>query len=406
MPNSRLRYLFIAQMKKTASEAEKAELLALASSPASAEELNALVDEALNNESPGYDLNDSTSAVILSSILEINTDTTQKQTAIPVPSHKVHFIKTPLFRYAAIFLLMLGAGIYFWSGHQRLPADTLGNNEPVKSIDILPGKEGAILTLADGSTIVLDSINNGMVASQSGSNLILNDGQLVYNPNQETQTAAVFNTITIPKGRQFKLVLPDGTRVWLNAASSLRYPTSFSGSSRSVEIKGEAYFEVAKDKNKPFFVDVNNALVEVIGTSFNINSYSDEPVTKITLLEGSVKVSSPDEASKNTAIVMEPDQQVQLNPQSGKMTLKRRVNTNEVIAWKNGLILFEQSDLASIMRQVSRWYNVEVNYETAVDERIFTGEISRSMNVSELLKILSFSDVHFRIEDSTITVLP
>jgi transmembrane sensor len=193
---------------------------------------------------------------------------------------------------AASVLLLLGLGAYLWYQDNSQPQSLTSDNKNLPK-NILPGRDGAILTLADGRQVVLDSLGNGVIAMQSGTEVVLQDGQLAYDPTESTSGEVAYNTMSTPKGRQFSLRLPDGTRVWLNAASSIRYPTTFVGTERKVELLGEAYFEVTKNINMPFRVNVNNrAQVEVLGTSFNVNAYEDEANISATLLEGSVKVAA------------------------------------------------------------------------------------------------------------------
>ncbi|MGV3509862.1 MAG: FecR family protein, partial [Sphingobacteriaceae bacterium] len=226
------------------------------------------------------------------------------------------------------------------------------------------------------------------------------NGQLQYlSLNSDNKQEVLYNTLSIPRGGQYKVVLPDGTQVWLNAASSLKYPTAFNGNERVVQLEGEAYFEVAKNAAQPFRVEVKDVKVTVLGTHFNINGYTDEAHIKTTLLEGSVKISKG------------PVQQL-LHPGEQAITGKSstievvKANSDEVLAWKNGYFNFHRSNLQEVMRQLSRWYDVDIKYEGKVPDREFGGEISRNSKASEVLKILELSDVHFRIEGEHIIVMP
>ena len=206
---------------------------------------------------------------------------------------------------AASIILVLGIGAYLWSARKKNAAPAVvAADTRVNTPDIPPGKDGAILTLADGSQVVLDSLGSGVIALQNGARAVIKNGELVYDLTRAGTGGVAYNTMTTPKGRQFILLLPDGTKVWLNAASSIRYPTVFSGRERKVELTGEAYFEVAKNVRLPFLVNVNDkATVEVLGTNFNVNAYEDEASINTTLLEGSVKVNGT---------VIKPGQQVQV----------------------------------------------------------------------------------------------
>jgi ferric-dicitrate binding protein FerR (iron transport regulator) len=227
------------------------------------------------------------------------------------------------------------------------------------------------------------------------------NGQLAYNTQNEKPTEVLYNTLTTPRGGQYQLVLPDGSKVWLNAASAISYPTAFTGSERKVEIKGEAYFEIAKNTAMPFIVKVNDAQVQVLGTHFNINAYSDEDAIKTTLLEGAVKVTK-DAAST----LLKPGQQAILGRSSNEIRVQENTDLDAVLAWKNGYFSFNQTDLATIMRQIARWYDVDIVYSDKVPERRFGGEIPRNTNAAEVLKMLEESKVHFRIEGRKVIVLP
>lgn len=288
---------------------------------------------------------------------------------------------------AACLALLVSAGTYFFTRTQQ-PAGI--------AAEIAPGKDGAILTLADGSEISLDTIQNGTIALQGGAAAIVVNGRLTY---QVKGGEMVYNKMSTPKGRQFQLTLPDGTKVWLNAASSIRYPTVFTGRERLVEVTGEAYFEVAQLTSKPFRVNANHkATVEVLGTHFNVNAYDNETSINTTLLEGSVRVSKGNESS-----VILPGEQAQVN---GTIQIVKNVNTKQVIAWKDGLFNFDGASLQAVMRQLERWYDIEVIYEQGIPDIKFGGKMTRGMTLKGVLSALEKSDVHFRIEGRTLTVLP
>ena len=272
--------------------------------------------------------------------------------------------------------------------------------------DVAPGKAGAILTLADGTTVVLDSLGNGLVATQNGAKVLLHNGQLAYNTNGAAPAEMTYNTMATPKGRQFQLVLPDGTKVWLNAASSLRYPTAFAGSERTVEITGEAYFEVAKlvssstGQRVPFRVKVNNqTTIEVLGTHFNINSYDDEKTVNTTLLEGSVRIVSGAEKA-----ILKPGQQAQAG--ASQIKIVPDANVEKVMAWKNGVFDFQDASLEEVMRELQRWYNIDVVYEKGIPQLEFIGKMGRDLTLANVLSGLEMSKVHFRIEGRKLVVLP
>jgi hypothetical protein len=277
---------------------------------------------------------------------------------------------------------------------------------PVKN-DIAPGKQGAILTLADGRTVVLDSLGNGVVASQGGTKVVLNNGRLAYNTEGAATAEPAYNTMTTPKGRQFQVTLPDGTKVWLNAASSLRYPTAFTGKERTVDVTGEAYFEVApmlsgSGDRMPFIVKINDATqVQVLGTHFNINAYKDEATINTTLLEGSVRIVNGGEKA-----ILRPGQQAQTGL-STRIKIVADANVEKVMAWKNGVFDFQDATLEEVMRQLQRWYDIDVVYEKGIPKLEFIGKMGRDLSLAEVLGGLQLSKVHFRLEEGRrLVVLP
>jgi len=272
--------------------------------------------------------------------------------------------------------------------------------------DIPAGKNGAVLTLSDGQVIDLNTTPAGAVLSESGMQVVkAKDGQLVYHV-QSGATGNVgqqaLNTISTPKGGQYQVSLPDGTRVWLNAASSLKFPVQFSRKERRVLLNGEAYFEVAKDKLHPFVVETAKQAVEVLGTHFNISGYASDELTRTTLLEGSVHVL--DLKRNSAALTLKPGQQSEMI--SGRWKVSE-VNAEEAVAWKNGTFLFTGQSLEEIMKQVERWYDVEVVFEDkALRKQAFRGTISRFKNISQLLQVLeSTGSVHFKVDGRRIRAM-
>jgi ferric-dicitrate binding protein FerR (iron transport regulator) len=263
-----------------------------------------------------------------------------------------------------------------------------------------PGGNRATLILSNGSSINLTGVKNGALASEKG--VVINknaDGRITYGHGKgNAESATVFNTVLTPRGGQYQLVLSDGTRVWLNSASSLKFPVTFTAAKREVELSGEAYFEVAHNQHKPFQVVSNGQTVEVLGTHFNINAYQDEQATKTTLLEGSVKVLAHGVSSK-----IKPGEQVQ--QKNGKLTVSE-VDLEEAIAWKNGFFYFKDDNIKTIMRQLSRWYDVEIKYEGQIPEREFSGQMNKNIDASQLMHILSIEKIHYRLENRTIVIIP
>lgn len=305
----------------------------------------------------------------------------------------------------ASVILLLFVGMYFLKPTRS--KEIAKNIAPVKPFknDVAPGGNKAILTLADGSTIVLDSLENGSVAQQGNSKIIkLNDGKLAYEVarggKQKTQKVA-YNTVSTPRGGQYQLTLSDGSKVWLNAASSITFPTAFTGNKREVSITGEAYFEVAHNALMPFDVKVGNIKVKVLGTHFNVNAYDDEDAIKTTLLQGSVKVSKG-----NEDILIVPGEQARVNKASAKITVKKNIDLEEVVAWKNGLFQFDQAGIKTIMRQIARWYDIDVEFEGGLPDKKYDGKIYRNVNASQVLKILEEGGIHFKIENKKVIVSP
>lgn len=261
---------------------------------------------------------------------------------------------------------------------------------------LLPGSDKAILTLADGSNIALDSNGNRTFEQQGSSIVTQNGGHLKYSSAQNVNRSA-YNILTTPRGGQYHLTLEDGTKVWLNATSSIRYPVNFSGANRTVELEGEAYFEVAQDKRKPFIVKVNEMSVEVLGTHFNIMAYADEHSVSTTLLEGSVKV-----IGNGSSRVLKPGQQSMYNADALYI---EPADTEKVMAWKNGMFLFKGDDIKTIMRQIGRWYDVEVSFAGNISSKLYRGSISKYVTAPEVLRILELAGIQFKIDGKKITVL-
>lgn len=311
---------------------------------------------------------------------------------------KKHSSYRSLYRYAAAAVVLIAVSITIFITRNK-------NNKPeTKQVAqiIHPGGNKATLTLSNGTQIILDDAHNGRIAKQSNVNITKTaNNQIVYaaTGNNGQQTAVSQNTISTPNGGQYQIVLPDGTKATLNAATSLTYPTEFHGSERVVQLNGEAYFEVAKNKKMPFRVMAGNQIVEVLGTHFNINAYQDEASVKTTLLEGSVKVSS----GENTMLIVPGEQAITNSGQTGAI-LKREVDVDQETAWKNGLFSFENEDLKSIMRQVARWYDVKITYAGNLSDEKFVGEIPRSSNLSDVFKILELNNVRFEVQGKTVIV--
>lgn len=313
--------------------------------------------------------------------------------------------RSRIFRYsaAAALLILITTYILFVKPTTQLQ-EMVTESQPSAVPDLPPGTEKATLTLDDGTVLILDNQSNGRIAEQGNTIIVKEDGLLAYNPDNKTQSTDVFyNTIATRRANFFSsLVLADGTKVWLDAESSIRYPTAFTGDDRVVEVTGQIYFEVAKNPSKPFRVRASEGMtIEVLGTHFNINSYNDESAVKTTLLEGAVKITT----GTGKVSFLKPGQQAMSN-KKGEISVSSNVDTEETVAWKNGVFLVQNADIETVMRQVQRWYDVEVVYEGTIDRKFFA-DISRSVQVSKLLAILEKTGfVRFRIEGKRITVMP
>jgi hypothetical protein len=308
---------------------------------------------------------------------------------------------------AASLLVILSIGLYFYSNRTFDAQKTIAKSEIIQQkVIIQPGGDKAVLTLSDGSKIILEDAKKGLLANQAGVSIQKTaDGELLYSFAKNMRripeanpSEVIYNKIETPFGGKYQINLPDGSKVWLNSASSLRFPAFFSGKTREVELNGEAFFDVAKNPDMPFKVVTKDQIVEVLGTQFNINSYADEESFKTTLIEGSVKV-----IYKDRIILLNPGQQFQPSLKSSKVI---EADTEEVTAWKNGYFLFKDEDIQSIMRKISRWYNVEVSYSGEIPDVGFGGNISRSKGIDEVLNVLQLTNaVHFKVEGRRITVM-
>lgn len=306
---------------------------------------------------------------------------------------------------AAASIAAILAGIYLVNTTFRKTADTLQHQaQPVAvTSDIGPGENKAILTLGDGTKINLDNAHTGVVAQEGKTSITkLANGQIYYDASGKTNSVITSNTMTTPRGGQYKLRLPDGTMVWLNAASYITYPTAFTGVERIVKISGEIYFEVAKNPSKPFKVILPDASeIEVLGTHFNVNAYSDEININTTLVEGSVRVTSA-----NSSMQLQPGQCAQLD-RKGKMKMIRNANIERAIGWKEGVFNFQYEKLESVMRQIARWYDVNIVYEKGVPDIELYGKMGRDLQLSQVLQVLTDMEVKYKIENERrLIILP
>jgi len=318
----------------------------------------------------------------------------------------VRRVRALWYRSAAAVLILLGAGVVYYSTHQKRQEAIVVSK--ASAADVLPGGNKAVLTLAGGRQIILDSARQGDLVTEGDARVSkVSSGRLSYRRVGDAAGAVdavsgvgavAHNTLSTPRGGQYQLTLSDGTVVWLNAASSITYPTAFTGKLREVSITGEAYFEVNYKANQPFRVRVGNDTIEDLGTHFNINAYPDEPGLKTTLLEGRVRVDAA-----GGRVILKPGEQA-VSQLGGSLTVRSSVDVDEAVAWKNGLFQFDRADIQTVMRQLARWYNVDVKFEGAVSPDRFWGKLPRDLNASQVLKVLQKEQVHFRIQGKTIIV--
>lgn len=405
--DSRLSYLFKKYTENSCTAEERNEFIQMVKQEENTPELNSLIGNAVNVAEAEHGINQERADELFATILNATTDDKSDDKVIHMLPSKKN--KKVWWAAAAIIILVLGSSVYYILNKNTTPQ--IVQNKPVhKQIknDVAPGYKGAILTLSNGQQIILDSVGNGMLTAQGNTNILKQNGKIVYDEQNISKSEVLYNTMTTPRGRQYSLVLADGTKVWLNAASSITFPTAFTGNGRRVQITGEAYFEVTKDPTKPFTVSISSpsakldgAEVKVLGTHFNIKAYDDESSIKTTLLEGSVRVTK-----ENSDALLKPGQEALLDDK-GEDFKVTEANTGEAVAWKNGLFEFNNMDIKSIMRQLSRWYDIEVVYQGDVEDKSFSGVISQNTNLSQVLKMLQLTKaVHFKVEGAKVIVSP
>lgn len=302
---------------------------------------------------------------------------------------------------AAIVLVVAATAVIFYQRSSHVPGNAIAEKN---AAEIAPGTNKATLTLANGTQIVLDTLAQGELSRQGNASISKqNNRELLYalaGSNGSVTGELLYNTVTIPRGGKYQLTLSDGTKVWLNAASSLRFPAAFAKSERTVELKGEGYFEVAKDAARPFTVKIADGDVRVLGTHFNISSYEDEDISTTTLLEGSIAVSR-----QNERFVLKPGEQAVLQ-QNVKAHVQSNVDVSEAIAWKEGYFQFKNADIASIMKQVSRWYDIDIAYKGNIKPLQFNGRIDRNIKLSGIINALKLGGINCAVEGNKLVVYP
>jgi transmembrane sensor len=388
MANSRLNTLIERFHNKTISNAEHEELLALLSQKEHARIARRFFRDVMNSQGDNEPVFSEADSEALYASVQAKIEAVE-------PKPRVRLL--PVWKWAGVAAAacaLIMAGYWVFKPAVQKEVKPVAKTEAITP-DLLPGKKNkAVLILADNKQIVLDSTGAGMLSVQGDARVRKDaNGQIIYEGGngQNKPNEVVYNILEIPNGGEYELVLSDGSKVWLNSASRIKFPVNFSGNTRDVELSGEAYFEIAKDKTRPFKVHFNTSTVEVLGTHFNVNAYDNEITQAVTLLEGSVKVSSPQEAVK-----IKPGQQAVLGNES-KLKVKE-VEVEEAVAWKNGLFIFVDEDIKSIMRKLARWYNFTPEYQGTIGEEQFGGMISKYRNISEVLKMFeSTGTIHFKI---------
>lgn len=389
-PDERIAYLLEAYTSQKATPKEEQELMHWMQEAEEDGALKAYMQKLWDQYQPGRDFSYVNWDSMFSRIIP------QEKTLSVTKTPRIY--RWPKVAAAAAAILLMGTVAYFWQIDKETRTPVVEKNQGPQP-DRMPGHDGAILTLADGSRMVLDSLGNGKIATQNGGEVILDKGQLTYVATGKPSGAITYNTMSTPNGRQFKLTLPDGTGVWLNSASSIRYPTAFAGANRKVTITGEAYFEVAKHEKMPFMVNVNDkAEIQVLGTHFNVNAYQDQELVKTTLLEGAVRI----QAEKNQQRLT-PGQQAQV-ADNAPIRLVENVDLEQVVAWKNGLFNFNNEDIRSVMEEIGRWYDMEIVYESIPEQREITGEMQRNLSLTQVMNVLKKLRIHYRLEERKLII--
>jgi ferric-dicitrate binding protein FerR (iron transport regulator) len=308
---------------------------------------------------------------------------------------------------SAAAIIGLIACIAYFTLYERKPQPVAETKVPSATSDQAPGRDGAILKLSNGQEIVLDNAANGALAQQGSAKIAKRDGNvLVYSNNGKAGREVLYNTLSTQIRKQFQVVLPDGSQVWLNSESSITYPTTFTGNERNVKVTGEVYMEVAKDAKRPFKVHIippvsgmEETVVQVLGTHFNINAYADDSQIKATLLEGSIRLTTG-----NKATTLKPGQQARVR--TNNISVQSDVDLDKEVAWKNGYFQFKDDQLQTVVQQLARWYGVTVIYSPGfkVPDDTFNGRIPRSSDLTDVLNVLEKNQVHFKVEGKKIIV--
>lgn len=402
MSREKLQELLSAYFNNTINPVDCAELLKFLDE-ADPEHILSAIDVMPEHYKSGPIFNEIQSKAVFSRILSDQRMVKNNIISPKKPTTILKLSRESWFRYAAVLFVIISLGIFIFN-QQNTHEKTI-SRASLKLTNQAIDSTKATLTIA-GKDVVLLNDTKGGVMTISGNTAVnrTKDGKLAYSTlgnENERRNSIVYNTLSVPRGGEYQIVLQDGTKVWLNSASSLSFPSEFSGNERKVTLTGEAYFEVAKNKKMPFRVNANGTSVQVLGTHFNISAYKDDEIVKTTLLEGSVSV-----ANKDKQVILKPNQQAIGGISNGSIIVKE-ANTEEVMAWKNGYFVFEDVDIRTIMKDLVRWYNIEVSYSGKTTSLKFGGTFSRSKDITELLNYLeTLGDVHFKKEGRRVIVMP
>lgn len=375
MNEQRLKSLFDKYMANVLSDEEREEFLLLAAEPGAAALLRSYMEE---YDLPGdawVELPYENAQRILDSVLQKETNNAQD---VIQPPKSIFNVRMMRFAAAAVLLLCAVGGYKLFVQKENIIRQTVSGNDIIKDAD--PGHNGAVLTLSNGQSFTLDTAGNGTLAKgiTKSANLLSVAGG--------SNTA--YATLVTPLGRQQQLKLSDGTIAWLNAGSSIRFPTVFAGNQRIVEITGEVYFEVVHNSKQPFIVKAGKEEIRDIGTHFDVNAYSDEPTVKTTLVEGSVQIGK---------CVLKPGEQYA----NGNVT---KVDADGAVAWVSGYFHFDHADIHTVMKQLARWYNVQVQYEGNIPSEVFGGDMQRSLKLSQVLDVLTGTEIHYTLDGNKLTI--
>lgn len=390
MSSTRLDYLFDRYVNYECTAEEEEELMSMLLLPENEPAMHRLIGQLMERTGPERTMPDAAAAAVLQKIVQR-------------PEPGLYAVKKTVLRpwlRAAAIVFVLVSGAVLWGRYHRDGADARVVAAAGRPAPVQPGGDKAVLTLADGKTVTLDHMKADTFR-QADVSINNRSGLLSYHsdggrPGDDKPVA--YNTLTTPRGGQYRLVLADGTRVWLNAASALYFPTAFTGDRREVRLTGEAYFEVAKDKSRPFLVSAGDVKVTVLGTHFDVNAYPGDRSAKTSLLEGSVKVTKG-----QSVALLRPGQQAVMEEGSEAVRVAE-ADMDAAIAWKNGLFQFDGADINTIMQQIGRWYDVEVVFSGKIPDNRFEGKISRGAQLSDVLKILALSNIKFSVEGKRIIV--